>query len=162
MVTVELYKPLGGWACLSLTDETGVDVDVSISYIDGDVVSYILKKCYRFLTFIEPYMMLEFDGEEIGNQLVILTDKKCFICENPYLLDKGKFFDIDANTFIKKIVDDIENNLTEWASFGIFVATDEEYYTELEKNKKKLKKLINKVRKELEHNKEICKNLNLF
>jgi len=39
--------------------------------------------------------------------------------------------------------------LKDWASFGVFVLTDEEYNTELEKSKKKLKKLINKVRKEL-------------
>ena len=48
-----------------------------------------------------------------------------------------------------QVINEIEKNLTEWASFNVFVITDEEYDIELEKSKKKLNKLISKVRKEL-------------
>ena len=62
---------------------------------------------------------------------------------------QGKTFNISVEDFIEQVINGIEKNLTEWASFNVFVITDEEYNIELEKSKKKLKKLISKVRKEL-------------
>ena len=121
---------------------------VTISYIDGDVASYILKEFYEYLTFNSTHITLEFDGENVGDQLVVVTSKSCCVWGNIYTA-QGKTFNISVEDFIEQVINEIEKNLTEWASFNVFVLTDEEYDTELEKSEKKLKKLINKVRKEL-------------
>ena len=147
MTKIKLDKPLGGWSSLEVEDKDKHS-HVTISYIDGDVATYILKELYKYLTFNSNYISLEFDGEEVGDQLVVVTGKSCCVWENIYT-SQGKTFNISAEDFVEQILNEIEKNLTEWASFGVFVATDEEYDTELEKSKKKLKKLINKVRKEL-------------
>lgn len=144
---LELSKPVGGWSHLALEDDTTRGF-VVVSYIDGDVATYILNEFYKYLTFNSDYISLEFDGEEVGDQLVVATGKSCCVWENLYTA-QGKTFNISAEDFIEQVANEIEKNLTEWASFNVFVLTDEEYYTELEKSKKKLKKLINKVRKEL-------------
>lgn len=147
MTKIKLDKPLGGWSSLEV-DDKDKHSHVTISYIDGDVATYILKELYNYLTFNSDYISLMFDGENVGDQLVVVTGKSCCVWGNIYT-SQGKAFDISAEDFIEQILNEIEKNLTEWASFGIFVMTDEEYNIELEKNKKKLKKLINKVRKEL-------------
>lgn len=147
MTKIKLDKPLGGWSSLEI-DDKDKHSHVTISYVDGDVASYILKELYKYLTFNSTYISLEFDGENVGDQLVVVTGKSCCVWGNIYT-SQGKAFDISAEDFIEQILNEIEKDLTEWASFGIFVMTDEEYNIELEKNKKKLKKLINKVRKEL-------------
>lgn len=147
MVNVELKKPLGGWSHLAIEDNNTRGY-VTISYIDGDVASYILKEFYEYLTFNSTHITLEFDGENVGDQLVVVTGKSCCVWGNIYTA-QGKTFNIPVEDFIEQVTNEIEKNLTEWASFNVFVLTDEEYYTELEKSKKKLKKLINKVRKEL-------------
>lgn len=144
---IELEKPLGGWAHLALEDDTTRGF-VVISYIDGDVASYILNKFHKYLTFNSTHISLEFDGEDVGDQLVVVTGKSCCVWGNIYTT-QGKVFDISAEDFIEQVINEIEKNLTEWASFNIFVLTDEEYDIELEKSKKKLQKLIKKVRKEL-------------
>ena len=144
---IELEKPLGGWAHLALEDDTTRGF-VVISYIDGDVASYILNEFHKYLTFNSTHISLEFDGEDVGDQLVVVTGKSCCVWENIYTT-QGKVFDISAEDFIEQVINEIEKNLTEWASFNIFVLTDEEYNIELEKSKKKLNKLISKVRKEL-------------
>lgn len=144
---IELEKPLGGWTHLALEDDTTRGF-VVISYIDGDVASYILNEFYKYLTFNSTHISLEFDGEDVGDQLVVVTGKSCCVWGNIYTT-QGKVFDISAEDFIEQVINEIEKNLTEWASFNIFVLTDEEYDIELEKSKKKLNKLINKVRKEL-------------
>lgn len=146
-VIVDLEKPCGGWSHLALEDDTTRGF-VVVSYIDGDVATYILNEFYKYLTFNSDYISLEFDGEEVGDQLVVATGKSCCVWENLYTA-QGKTFNISAEDFIEQVTNEIEKNLTEWASFNVFVLTDEEYYTELEKSKKKLKKLISKVRKEL-------------
>lgn len=143
----ELSKPFGGWSKLTLMQDN-TRGDISISWIDGDVATYILNEFYKYLTFNSDYISLEFDGEEVGDQLVVATGKSCCVWENLYTA-QGKTFNISAEDFIEQVTNEIEKNLTEWASFNVFVLTDEEYYTELEKSKKKLKKLISKVRKEL-------------
>ena len=145
---IELEKPLGGWSHLAIEDNNTRGY-VTISYIDGDVASYILKEFYEYLTFNSTYITLEFDGENAGDQLVVVTGKSCCVWGNIYTT-QGKVFDISAEDFIEQVINEIEKNLTEWASFNIFVLTDEEYDIELEKSKKKLQKLIKKVRKELE------------
>ena len=145
---LELSKPVGGWFHLTLEDDTTRGF-VVVSYIDGDVATYILNEFYKYLTFNSNYISLEFDGEEVGDQLVVATGKSCCVWENLYTA-QGKTFNIPVEDFIEQVINGVEQNLTEWASFNVFVLTDEEYYTELEKSKKKLKKLINKVRKELE------------
>lgn len=147
MTKLKLDKPLGGWSSLEV-DDKDKHSHVTISYIDGDVATYILKELYKYLTFNSTYISLEFDGEEVGDQLVVVTGKSCCVWGNIYT-SQGKAFDISAEDFIEQILNEIEKNLTEWASFNVFVMTDEEYNTELEKSKKRLKKLINKVRKEL-------------
>ena len=144
---LELSKPVGGWAHLALENETTRGYIV-ISYIDGDVATYILNEFYKYLTFNSNYISLEFDGEEVGDQLVVVTGKSCCVWENLYTA-QGKTFNISAEDFIEQVTNEIEKNLTEWASFNVFVLTDEEYNSELEKSKKKLEKLIKKVRKEL-------------
>ena len=145
---LELSKPVGGWSHLALEDNTTRGF-VVVSYIDGDVATYILNEFYKYLTFNSNYISLEFDGEEVGDQLVVATGKSCCVWGNIYTT-QGKVFDISAEDFIEQVINEIEKNLTEWASFNIFVLTDEEYDIELEKSKKKLQKLIKKVRKELE------------
>ena len=112
------------------------------------MATYILKEFYKYLTFNSDYITLEFNGESVGDQLVVVTVKSCCVWGNIYTT-QGKVFDISAEDFIEQVIDEIEKNLTEWASFNVFVLTDEEYGMELEKSKKKLKKLIKKVRKEL-------------
>lgn len=147
MTKIKLDKPLGGWSSLEVDDKDNHS-HVTISYIDGDVATYILKELYNYLTFNSDYISLMFDGENVGDQLVVVTGKSCCVWGN-IDTSQGKTFDISAEDFIEQVLNEIEKNLTEWVSFGIFVMTDEEYNTELEKGKKKLKKLINKVRKEL-------------
>ena len=147
MTKIKLDKPLGSWPSLEV-DDKDKHSHVTISYIDGDVASYILKELYKYLTFNSEYISLMFDGENVGDQLVVVTGKSCCVWGNIYT-SQGKTFDISAEDFIEQVLNEIEKNLAEWASFGVFVLTDEEYNTELEKSKKKLKKLINKVRKEL-------------
>ena len=71
------------------------------------------------------------------------------MCGCPYDENKGRIYNIKGPDFIEQVLNEIEKNLTEWASFNVFVITDEEYDIELEKSKKKLNKLISKVRKEL-------------
>lgn len=147
MVNVELEKPLGGWSHLAIEDNNTRGY-VTISYIDGDVASYILKEFYEYLTFNSTHITLEFDGENVGDQLVVVTGKSCCVWGNIYTA-QGKTFNIPVEDFIEQVINEIEKNLTEWASFNVFVITDEEYDIELEKSKKKLNKLISKVRKEL-------------
>lgn len=147
MTKLKLDKPLGGWSSLEV-DDKDKHSHVTISYVDGDVASYILKELYKYLTFNSTYISLEFDGEEVGDQLVVVAGKSCCMWENIYETH-CKTFNISPEDFIEQMLNEIEKNLTELASFGVFVLTDEEYNTELEKSKKKLKKLINKVRKEL-------------
>lgn len=147
MTKLKLDKPLGGWSSLEV-DDKDKHSHVTISYVDGDVASYILKELYKYLTFNSTYISLEFDGEEVGDQLVVVAGKSCCMWGNIYETH-CKTFNISPEDFIEQMLNEIEKNLTEWASFGVFVLTDEEYNTELEKSKKKLKKLINKVRKEL-------------
>lgn len=144
---IELEKPLGGWSHLALEDDTTRGF-VVISYIDGDVATYILNQFYKYLSFESTHILLEFDGENVGDQLVMGVGKSCCVWENAYTA-QGTLFNISTEDFIERVTNEIEKNLTEWASFNIFVLTDEEYITELEKSKKKLKKLIKKVRKEL-------------
>ena len=60
-------------------------------------------------------------------------ERKC--C--PYDENKGKIYNIKSHDFIEQ------------ASFDVFGWACEEYYTELEKNKKTLTKWIKKVREEL-------------
>ena len=145
---IELSKPIGGWSHLALEDDSTRGY-VAISYIDGDVATYILKEFYKYLTFNSDYITLEFNGESVGDQLVVVTGKSCCVWGNIYTA-QGKTFNIPVEDFIEQVINEIEKNLTEWASFNIFVLTDEEYDIELEKSKKKLQKLIKKVRKELE------------
>ena len=145
---IELEKPLGGWSHLAIEDNNTRGY-VTISYIDGDVASYILKEFYEYLTFNSTHITLEFDGENVGDQLVVVTGKSCCVWGNIYTA-QGKTFNIPVEDFIEQVINEIEKNLTEWASFNVFVITDEEYDIELKKSKNKLKKLINKVRKELE------------
>lgn len=147
MTKIKLDKPLGGWSSLEVDGEDNHS-HVTLSYIDGDVATYILKEFYKYLTFNSNYISLEFDGEEAGDQLVVVTGKSCCVWVNIYEA-QGKTFSISAEDFIEQVINEIEKNLIEWASFGVFVMTDEEYNTELKKSKRKLKKLINKVRKEL-------------
>ena len=157
MTSVELDTPLGGWSHLALEDDNKMGF-VAISYIDGDVASYILKEFYKFLTFDSTHILLEFDGENVGDQLIMVAGNSCCVWENAYTV-QCKTFNISVEDFIEKVTNEIEKNLTEWVSFNIFVITDEEYYVELEKSKKKLKKLISKVRKELEKYVEMIKDM---
>lgn len=147
MTKIKLDKPLGGWSSLEV-DDTDNHSHVTLSYIDGDVATYILKEFYKYPTFNSNYISLEFDEEEVGDRLVVVAGKSCCMWENIYETH-CKTFNISPEDFIEQMLNEIEKNLTEWSSFGVFVLTDEEYNTELEKSKKKLKKLINKVRKEL-------------
>lgn len=154
---IELSKPFGGWSKLTLMQDN-TRGDISISWIDGDVSTYILKQFSKYLTFNSTHILLEFDGEEVGDQFVMVTGKSLCVWENAYT-SQGKPFNISVEDFIEQVTNEIEKNLTEWASFNIFVITDEEYYVELEKSKKKLKKLISKVRKELEKYVEMFKDI---
>ena len=147
MTSINLEKPCGGWSHLAIEDDNKRGF-VAISYIDGDVASYILKEFYKFLTFDSTHILLEFDGENVGDQLIMVAGNSCCVWENAYTV-QCKTFNISVEDFIEKVINEIEKNLTEWASFNVFVITDEEYNIELEKSKKKLKKLLNKVRKEL-------------
>lgn len=71
------------------------------------------------------------------------------MCGCPYAGGHGKIYDIKAPDFIEQVLNAICENFISWSSFGILVESDEEYYSELEKNKKTLTKLIRKVRREL-------------
>lgn len=150
MTSVELDTPLGGWSHLALEDDNKRGF-VAISYIDGDVASYILKEFCKFLTFDSTHILLEFDGENVGDQLIMMAGKSCCVWENAYTV-QCKTFNVSVEDFIEKVTNEIEKNLTEWASFNIFFIADNEYDSydiELESSKKKLNKLIKKVRKEL-------------
>ena len=145
---VELEKPCGGWSFLSLEDENGSS-NVVLSYIDGNVAIKMLKKFYNYLKHCEPCILFEFDGESHGTQVVLVSEKECYVCGCPYDENKGKIYNIKSPDFIEQIVNAICENFVSWSSFGILVEPDEEYYSELEKNKKTLTKWIKKVRKEL-------------
>lgn len=147
-VIVDLEKPCGGWSFLSLEDENGSST-VVLSYIDGNVAINMLKKFYKYLNNAEPCILFEFDGESHGEQVVVISEKECYICGCPYDENKGKIYSIKGPDFIEQIVNAICENFVSWSSFGILVESDEEYYLELEKNKKELTKWIKKVRKEL-------------
>lgn len=69
---VDLEKPCGGWSFLSLEDEKDSG-RVVISYVDGNVALHMLKKFYKYLTFSSTHILLEFDGESVGDQLVMVT-----------------------------------------------------------------------------------------
>lgn len=148
MVNVELEKPCGGWSFLSLEDDNGSS-NVVLSYIDGNIAINMLKKFYKYLKNCEPYVLFEFDGESHGTQVVLVSEKECYMCGCPYAGGHGKIYDIKAPDFIEQIVNAICENFVSWSSFGILVEADEEYYSELEKSKKTLTKWIKKVREEL-------------
>ena len=80
---------------------------------------------------------------------MVVSEKECYVCGCPYDENKGKIYNIKGPDFIEQIVNSICENFVSWSSFGILVESDEEYYSELEKNKKELTKWIKKVRKEL-------------
>lgn len=148
MVNVELDKPCGGWSFLSFEDDNGSST-VVLSYIDGNVAINMLKKFYKYLNNAEPCILFEFDGESHGEQVVVISEKECYVCGCPYDENKGKIYSIKGPDFIKQIVNAICENFVSWASFDVFGETEEEYYSELEKSKKALTKWIKKVRKEL-------------
>ena len=148
MVNVELDKPCGGWSFLSLEDENGSST-VVLSYIDRNIAINMLKKFYKYLHNAEPCILFEFDGESHGTQVVVVSEKECYVCGCPYDENKGKIYNIKGLDFIEQIVNAICENFVSWSSFGILVESDEEYYSELEKSKKILTKWIKKVRKEL-------------
>ena len=148
MVNVELDKPCGGWSFLSLEDENGSST-VVLSYIDRNVAINMLKKFYKYLNNAEPCILFEFDGESHGTQVVVVSEKECYVCGCPYDENKGKIYNIKGPDFIEQIVNAICENFVSWASFDVFGETEEEYYSELEKSKKALTKWIKKVRKEL-------------
>ena len=147
-VIVDLEKPCGGWSFLSLEDENGSS-NIVLSYIDGNIAIKMLKKFYKYLKHCEPCILFEFDGENHGTQVVMVAEKECYMCCCPYDENKGKIYNIKSPDFIEQIVNAICKNFVSWASFGILVESDEEYYTELEKSKKTLTKWIKKVRREL-------------
>lgn len=145
---VDLEKPCGGWSFLSLKDNNNSS-EVVISYIDGNVALNMLKKFYKYLDNFEPYILLEFDGENHGTQVVMVSEKECYMCGCPYAGEHGKIYNIKAPDFIEQALNAICENFVSWSAFDIFVITDEEYEAELEKNKKILTKWIKKVRREL-------------
>ena len=147
-VIVDLEKPCGGWSFLSLEDDNGSSTIV-LSYIDGNIAINMLKKFYKYLNNIEPCILFEFDGESHGTQVVMVSEKECYMCGCPYDENKGKIYSIKGPDFIEQVLNAICENFVSWSSFGILVESDEEYYTELEKSKKTLTKWIKKVRKEL-------------
>lgn len=148
MVSVELDKPCGGWSFLSFEDENGSST-VVLSYIDGNIAINMLKKFYKYLNNVEPCILFEFDGESHGTQVVVVSEKECYVCGCPYDENKGRIYNIKGPDFIEQIVNAICENFVSWASFDVFGETEEEYYSELEKSKKALTKWIKKVRKEL-------------
>lgn len=145
---VELEKPCGGWSFLLLEDDGGSS-NVVLSYIDGNVALNMLKKFYKYLKNFEPCILFEFDGESHGTQVVVVSEKECYVCGCPYDENKGKIYNIKGPDFIEQIVNAICENFVSWSSFDVFGESDEEYYSELEKSKKALTKWIKKVRKEL-------------
>ena len=147
-VIVDLEKPCGGWSFLSLEDENGSS-NVVLSYIDGNIAINILKKFYKYLKNCEPCILFEFDGESHGTQVVLVSEKECYMCGCPYDENKGKIYNIKSPDFIEQVLNAICEDFVSWALFGILVESDEEYYSELEKNKKTLTKWIKKVREEL-------------
>ena len=147
-VIVDLEKPCGGWSFLSFEDENGSST-VVLSYIDRNIAINMLKKFYKYLNNAEPCILFEFDGESHGEQVVVISEKECYVCGCPYDENKGRIYNIKGPDFIEQTVNAICENFVSWSSFGILVESDEEYYSELEKNKKELTKWIKKVRKEL-------------
>lgn len=148
MVNVELDKPCGGWSFLSFEDENGSST-VVLSYIDRNIAINMLKKFYKYLNNVEPCILFEFDGESHGTQVVVVSEKECYVCGCPYDENKGKIYSIKGPDFIEQVTNAICENFVSWASFDVFGETEEEYYSELEKSKKALTKWIKKVRKEL-------------
>jgi hypothetical protein len=148
MVSVELDKPCGGWSFLSLEDENGSST-VVLSYIDRNIAINMLKKFYKYLNNAEPCILFEFDGESHGTQVVVVSEKECYVCGCPYDENKGKIYSIKGPDFIEQVLSDICENFVSWVSFDVFGESDEEYYSELEMSKKALTKWIKKVRKEL-------------
>lgn len=157
-VIIDLEKPCGGWSFLSFEDESGSS-NVVLSYIDGNIAINMLKKFYKYLNNAEPCILFEFDGESHGTQVVVVSEKECYVCGCPYDENKGKIYNIKGPDFIEQIVNAICENFVSWSSFGILVESDEEYYSELEKNKKTLTKWIKKVRKELKSYRDIFSGL---
>ena len=147
-VIVDLEKPCGGWSFLSFEDENGSST-VVLSYIDGNIAINMLKKFYKYLNNVESCILFEFDGESHGTQVVVVSEKECYVCGCLYDENKGKIYNIKGPDFIEQIVNAICENFVSWASFDVFGETEEEYYSELEKSKKTLTKWIKKVRKEL-------------
>lgn len=147
-VIIDLEKPCGGWSFLSFENENGSST-VVLSYIDRNIAINMLKKFYKYLNNAEPCILFEFDGESHGTQVVVVSEKECYVCGCPYDENKGKIYNIKGPDFIEQIVNAICENFVSWSSFGILVESDEEYYSELEKSKKTLIKWIKKVRKEL-------------
>lgn len=145
---IELEKPCGGWSFLSLEDENGSS-NIVLSYVDGNVALNMLRKFYKYLNNIEPCILFEFDGESHGTQVVLVSEKECYVCGCPYDENKGKIYSIKGSDFIEQVTNAICENFVSWASFDVFGETEEEYYSELEKSKKALTKWIKKVRKEL-------------
>lgn len=147
-VIVDLEKPCGGWSFLSLEDGNGSS-NVVLSYIDGNIALSMLKKFYKYLKNCEPCILFEFDGENHGTQVVVVSEKECYMCGCPYDENKGKIYNIKSPDFIEQVLNAICENFVSWASFDVFGWSNEEYYTEVEKGKKTLTKWIKKVRKEL-------------
>lgn len=108
---IELEKPLCGWSHLAIEDNNTRGF-ITISYVDGDVASYILKEFYEYLTFNGTHITLEFDGENVGDQLVVVTGKSCCVWGNIYTA-QGKTFNIPVEDFIEQVINEIEKNLTE-------------------------------------------------
>lgn len=147
-VIVDLEKPCGGWSFLLLEDENGSS-SIVLSYIDGNVALNMLKKFYKYLKNCEPCILFEFDGESHGTQVVLVSEKECYVCGCPYDENKGKIYNIKSPDFIEQVLSAICENFVSWASFDVFGETEEEYHAELEKSKKTLTKWIKKVSKEL-------------
>lgn len=147
-VIVDLEKPCGGWSFLSLEDDNGSSTIV-LSYIDGNIAINMLKKFCKYLKNCEPCILFEFDGESHGTQVVLVSEKECYMCGCPYAGGHGKIYNIKGPDFIEQVTNAICENFVSWASFDVFGETEEEYYSELEKSKKALTKWIKKVRKEL-------------
>ena len=101
MISIELDTPLGGWSHLALEDDNKRGF-VAISYIDGDVASYILKEFCKFLTFDSTHILLEFDGENVGDQLIMMAGKSCCVWENAYTV-QCKTFNIELESNKKKL-----------------------------------------------------------
>lgn len=134
--SIKLGKPRFGWCTFQLSTFRGRLSDIQ------DVTDILLNG-------IEYYMkndVAAFSFDEEGSEFhVLITPSETYIIlvrEKQELLK----FDINGYDAVLQMLDDIENNIRDWASFGAGGPNKEEYLKARQQNKYELIQKIQQIR----------------